>query len=216
MCGQCGRVRDTPIFLAVGLRACSSVAGCTRGVRCHVAAAFGMMRLGMRTRSQLDCLLAVSSVLLGLTASSSGAMPPLRSCFSGDGGLVGNGPPWEWQWSGPFYVSMTQTTAGHIAGRVSPGEFGQKVTASHVPCLVGENVVGHAANAWPAWAGNTGKVRIRWEGPYETGPYVGAFLCDGTSRSDGGAVETCTHNADRYAGHVVVRFTIRAYEESAS
>jgi hypothetical protein len=50
-------------------------------------------------------------------------------------------------------------------------------------------------------------VGVSWEG-YSSGPYFGRFACSGTSRSDGGASEICTHFADRHAGQITVRFTI--------
>lgn len=67
------------------------------------------------------------------------------------------------------------------------------------------------AEAWTHWHSTMGSFTAGWVG-YASGPSYGRFDCAGTSRRDGGAVETCTHHADRHAGQIVVRFTVRAVD----
>src|ERR1700677_1093315 len=111
---------------------------------------------------------------------------------------------------GPWHVAMSSQTAASIDRRTGADEFapaGTHTALKYVPCGVASAVANRAANAWTAWAANSGTVGVSWEG-YSSGPYFGRFVCSGTSRSDGGASEICTHFADRHAGQITVRFTI--------
>jgi len=45
---------------------------------------------------------------------------------------------------------------------------------------------------------------------YSVGPYLGRFYCTGVSQRDGGARETCHHNADTHAGAITGKFRILA------
>jgi hypothetical protein len=161
----------------------------------------------------LTCSLwLVPSAYLALAAQPAGATS-LRSCgTSQDGSLLGNGPHYEWEVSGPFYISMTQTTARHIARRVPTAEFGFRFKAKEVPCIAAQMIAEQASQAWLQWSGNSGRVVVRWRG-YSVGPSFGVFSCTGVGQEDRGAVETCSHSADRYAGHIIARFTIHAYSE---
>lgn len=108
---------------------------------------------------------------------------------------------------------MSDATAESIARRVGPYEF--KPLTSHpapedVPCDAAETVALAGANAWTRWHSERGSFTAGWTG-YATGPSYGRFDCTGTKRRDGGAVETCTHQADRHAGEIVVRFTIAKF-----
>jgi hypothetical protein len=170
----------------------------------------------MRALSRFAAPLLAVIVPLGFLAGfvpTKAAASPLRACRVQSEWLVGSGPEYSWEVKAPFYISMTHTTAVNIARHVGPGEFGGPgTTAKEVPCQVAEIVANTASNAWPEWSEGAGQVRVTWQG-YSRGPFIGVFSCTGISRSDGGAVETCTHNADRHSGHVVVRFTIRAFHE---
>ena len=77
-----------------------------------------------------------------------------------------------------------------------------------VPCSVAEGVAFAGLRAWENRSGKDGWVGVTLA--VATGrPYLGRFYCTGESRQSGGAVETCTHRANRHAGRIVMRFTIK-------
>lgn len=120
----------------------------------------------------------------------------------------------QWETSGPWQVSMSYATARSIALRVGPYEF--QPPTSHpaprdVPCDAALTVALAGANAWTHWHSERGSLTAGWTG-YATGPSYGRFDCTGTKRRDDGAVETCTHQADKHAGEITVRFTITSVD----
>lgn len=120
----------------------------------------------------------------------------------------------QWITNGPWSVAMSYETARSIARQVGPSEF--QPADSHpppgdVPCDVASSVAGAAADAWTHWDSERGSFSAGWTG-YASGPSYGRFYCTGKKRRDGGAVETCTHAADRHAGEIAVRLTIRAVD----
>jgi len=119
----------------------------------------------------------------------------------------------QWVTNGPWHVEMSYETARGIARHVGPYEFDppdSHPAPRYVPCNVASSVANAAADAWTHWHGEKGSVASGWTG-YSVGPRY-SFDCNGVRRRDGGAVETCTHQADRHAGRIVVRLTIRALD----
>ena len=128
-----------------------------------------------------------------------------------EGGVTGDE---QWKTSGPWHVSMSYATAKSIAARVGPYEF--QPPSSHpapqdVPCDAASTVALAGADAWTHWHSELGSFAAGWTG-YAAGPSYGRFDCTGTKRRDGGAIETCSHHADRHAGAIVVRFIIQALD----
>jgi hypothetical protein len=119
----------------------------------------------------------------------------------------------QWVTNGPWYVAMGYETARGIARQVGPYEL--QPPYSHpapgdVPCDIASSVALAAADARTHWHSDRGPVTAGWTG-YSVGPAY-RFDCNGTHRRDRGATETCTHESDRHAGEITVRFTIRALD----
>lgn len=163
--------------------------------------------------------LALGTILAGalIVPSTAMAKPPLQPCKGGS--LMG-----KWI-TGKESVAMTATTAAGIARLVGPGEFGQSIPVSAVPCAVANSATSSASKAyakiarrWPSQPYRPFWTGVTWIG-YSTGPYLGAFHCAVTNgggflpytKSEDWRV-TCTHTATDHEGAVVVRFLIGAYD----
>jgi hypothetical protein len=143
--------------------------------------------------------------LLGSAAAS----PWNRGCA---GGFVAGKPDTNYNY--PWLVSvghigMSAKTAQSIAMRAPTEEFGYREKAREIPCNVAENIAESGARAWVRWPHNDGWIGVTRSG-YSVGPYLGRFYCRGVSHSDGGATETCHHDADRHAGAATGTFLIKA------
>jgi hypothetical protein len=153
---------------------------------------------------------AIAAVMVFGSASAS---PWNRGCGTSQAGfVVGQHDAnynYPWLVTGPWQIGMAAKTAQSIAKRAPTEEFGYREKAVEIPCNVAENIAQSGANAWVSWPGNNGWIGVTRSG-YSVGPYLGRFYCSGVSRSDGGARETCHHNADKHAGAITGRFLIRA------
>jgi hypothetical protein len=76
--------------------------------------------------------------------------------------------------------------------------------------MVAQSVALSGMHAWDYnWTGNNGWMGAGWIGE-GSGPWFGAFYCTGSETAVSDVYsETCTHRADRHAGRIIVRFTIR-------
>jgi len=167
------------------------------------------------TRRRTICSGAVVVLLLASAATATAlsvhanVSPYNRDCGTArQGGMTKN---WRWKTNGPWHVRMSYETARSIARRVGPYEF--QPPASHppprdVPCVVASSVAFAGADAWAARQESPEWVSVRWTG-YASGPSFGRFRCVVTARRPRAIDETCTHEADRHAGAIVVEFTVR-------
>lgn len=160
------------------------------------------------TSHPLVPVLGLVLLALAVLSAPASASPWNRSCGTARDGFLTPDPKWEVV--GPYQIGMSYTTAKGIAQRVGPNEFappGSHPAARDVPCDAAFSIAMNGAKAWTKWPGNSGWMGAGWIG-YATGPYYGSFHCTGVSQADGGARETCHHNADRHAGAMTGRFVI--------
>jgi hypothetical protein len=141
---------------------------------------------------------------LALTASAAAGLRTAPFCDH-SGGLSIDG---KYETTAPFLISISQRTAVNLSRRAGYFEGAVATPPRAVPCNVAFGVALGGMNAWENWSGNTG-----WVGAGMVGSgarvYLGRFYCTGESTNSGGAIETCTHRANRHAGRIIVRFLIR-------
>jgi hypothetical protein len=139
------------------------------------------------------------------------ASPWARGCGTARDGFVAGKPDanynYPWFVVGPWQIGMSAKTARSIAQRAPVEEFGYHEKAVEIPCNVAQNIAESGAKAWVKWSGNDGWIGVTRAG-YSVGPYLGRLYCTGVSQKDGGARETCHHNADRHAGAITGKFLI--------
>lgn len=162
----------------------------------------------MQVRKRIVSLSVAIMATGGLVAIPANADTPSlhRTCRPGYGEVTPND---KWETSSPFYVAISHRTAVSIAHRAGTFE-GHRIfpTARAVPCAAATSVAFQGLYAWRKWAGNRGSLAVTMADPTAR-PYLGVFGCTGYTTRSGKVVETCSHPADRHAGLMVARFTIR-------
>jgi hypothetical protein len=160
----------------------------------------------------LALALLVSCVAAACGSSTKAASDINRDCENaGHGGFLT--PNLRWQSSPPWHVEISATTARSIAKRIGPAEFqppGSHPPAKTIPCSVASNVAFEGARAWSTRQATDDWITVDWAG-YSYGPSLGRFHCRASRLKSNRVTQTCIHKADRNAGDITVKLTVRPF-----